>query len=215
MQENYEKQYHENVHDSLVFNNRYYNCRAKLARLKYFKNLPDDIKILEFGCGLGQDIYLFPNSVGYDISAYSLDFCRAKGITTIRSMDGAEDHAFDVVYSAHTLEHIINPYETLTALKSKINKNGKLILILPTEKHGKASFEMDTNQHLFCWNFRTINNLLIKCGFEVLENKYFRGIGYDKFLFTSSFGIHFYRRVTQFIAFVFGIKELYIIAQPK
>ena len=215
MQDNYEKQYHEAVHDSLVFNTRYYNCRAKLARMKYFKNLPDDSRILEFGCGLGQDIFLFPNSVGYDISTYSLDFCKSKGIAVITDLNEAEDHTFDVVYSAHVFEHITNPWEILNLLKTKLKPSGKLILVLPTEKHGKASFDMDINQHLFCWNFRTINNLLIKSGFEILENKYFRGIGYDKLLFTSRLGINFYRRITQFVAFSLGIKELFIIARPK
>ena len=213
--EGYEKSYHDTVHDSLVFNDEYYIKRAKLAQMKYFSNIPKETKILEFGCGLGQDIYLFPNGVGYDISQYCLDLCKKRGIKVIHDLDEIEDKSFDIVYSAHTLEHVINPHEVILQMKAKLKDNGKLMLILPTERLRKASFELDTNQHLYSWNFRTINNLLIKSGFDILENKYYRGIGYDKLLFASRLSINFYRWLTYLTAFLCGIKEMMIIAKKK
>jgi len=211
----YEKNYHETVHDRLINNRRYYETRAKLARMKYFKGIPENARILEFSCGLGQDTFYFPNAVGFDISEYCLDFCRNQGKKVINDLNQVEDHSFDVVFSSHTLEHVDNPYEVLVNLRKKLDKDGILILVLPCEHHGKANFELDVNQHLFCWNFRAINNLLINTGYTIAKNKYFRGIGYDKLLFTSYLGIGFYRRITQLAAYIFRIKELYIIARPK
>jgi len=211
----YEEQYHETVHNRLVNNPKYYEARAMVAKRKYFPNIPENARILEFSCGLGQDTLYFPNTVGFDISDFCLDFCRKKGKTVINDLNLAENHTFDLVFSAHTLEHVKNPYEILLQLREKINNNGSLMLILPCEGHGKASFSFDVNQHLFCWNFRAINNLLLTAGFTIIENKYFRGAGYDKLLFTSRFGIPFYQKVTQIMAWVNGIKELCVIAKPK
>lgn len=211
----YEEQYHNAVHNRLVGNAKYYEARARVAKRKYFSNIPENTRILEFSCGLGQDTLYFPNTVGFDISEFCLDFCRKKGKTVINDLKLAENHSFDLVFSAHTLEHVPNPYEILVQLKEKLNDNGRLMLVLPCEQHGKASFELDVNQHLYCWNFRAINNLLLTAGFSILENRYFRGAGYEKFLFTSNFGIPFYQKVTQIVAFLNGIKELCVIAKPK
>jgi SAM-dependent methyltransferase len=211
----YEEQYHETVHNSLVNNPRYYEARAKVAKRKYFRTIPENARILEFSCGLGQDTLYFPNTVGFDISDFCLEFCRQKGKKVINDLAQAENHSFDLVFSAHTLEHVTNPFEILKTLREKLNEKGKLMLILPCESHGKASFEFDVNQHLFCWNFRTINNLLLTAGYSILENKYFRGAGYDKFLFTSSLGIPVYQCVTHTVAFFSGIKEICVIAKPK
>lgn len=203
------------VHNSLVNNTMYYEARAKIAKRKYFAGIQEDARILEFSCGLGQDTLYFPNSVGFDVSEFCLEFCRKKGKSVINDLSLAEDHSFDLVFSSHTLEHVTNPYEVLKTLRGKINQKGKLMLILPCEHHGKAGFTFDVNQHLFCWNFRTINNLLLTAGYSIVENRYFRGAGYEKFLFTSRFGIPFYGWITRTVAVLNGIKELCIIAKPK
>ena len=211
----YEKDYYSTIYGDSNLKEGLYPAKAKIALNKYFKGFPKDIKILDFGCGLGHNTYLFPNSVGYDISEFSLDFCRKMGKQVINNIEDAEDNSFDVVFSSHTLEHVENPYETLEILKRKLKPDGRLILILPVEHHRKASFKIDINQHLFCWNFRTINNLLIKRGFEILKNKYCHGIGYQKLYFISKISQRLFECVTTFISRILFIKEMMIVAKVK
>jgi len=82
------------------------------------------------------------------------------------------NEAFDVVLTSHVLEHLEQPFENLTLLHSKLKPSGKLIVVLPTERHGLVPFDIDKDQHLYAWNFRTLNNLLQRAGFKVLKNRY-------------------------------------------
>jgi SAM-dependent methyltransferase len=62
----YEEWYHTERH-STHFNDDYYNARAEIAVKKFFDGFDTSKSILDFGCGLGQNIYKIPNAVGYDI----------------------------------------------------------------------------------------------------------------------------------------------------
>ncbi len=209
----YEEDYHSFVHNYLIYNPKYYNARARLALKRYFSDVPEDYKILEFGCGLGQNIYLLPNAVGYDISKFALGFSKNKGVNTIEDLKDVNN--FDVVFSSHVLEHVENPCETINIMKSKLKKNGKLILILPVEKHEKVKFRLDKHQHLYCWNFKSINNLLIKSGFKIVENKYLHGGGYKKLLLVSRIYFKLYILLTRLTGFLYGTKEMKIVATKK
>ena len=70
----YEEKYHQEIHKYLLKDEEYYTLRAKLAKERYFKNISESKKILEFGCGLGQNIFNLNNAEGYDISKFSLGF---------------------------------------------------------------------------------------------------------------------------------------------
>jgi hypothetical protein len=83
---------------------------------------------------------------------------------------------------------------------------------LPYEKHGKAKFELDLNQHLYMWNFQTINNLLLLSGFEIRSNKYVRGAGYNRLLPLAKINFGLYRRATNALSRIMGIKEMMIEA---
>jgi hypothetical protein len=85
---------------------------------------------------------------------------------------------------------------------------------LPYEKQGKVLLEPDVHQHLYCWNFRTINNLLYRVGFSVNSNKfYYRNTGLKKLSFFGKYNLKFYYYVTLFIGMIFGFKELFILAE--
>ena len=209
----YEKEYHTDKHRYL-HNDEYYKARAKLTLKKYFNNVQRGQSVLEFGCGMGQNIYYLPNAYGYDISSYALQKCREKRIKVYNDFDKVPENSFDVVFSCHVLEHLEDPLKNIKQLRKKLKKDGKLILVLPVEKHRKASFRPDKNQHLYSWNFRTINNLLAKSGFKVTENEYLRGKAYMKLLPFSSISFGLYSFLTGF-AGLFGGKEMKIVAVKK
>ena len=208
----YERDYHLEKHAYLYKDEKYYDVRAKLSILKYFLGIQKDSKILEFGCGLGHNIISFPNAIGYDISKFAIDFCKKKGINITNNLKSLKDDYFDVVFSCHVLEHLENPFKELEIIHKKLKKGGKLILILPVEKHQRVSLEIDSNQHLYCWNFRTINNLLTKVGFKPVENKYLWGTGYKKLLFFSRINFALYNFMTKLMGVILNAREMKMLA---
>ena len=207
----YEEWYHTERHNT-HFNNDYYTARAKIALEKFFSGIDKNARVLDFGCGLGQNIYLMPNAMGYDISKFGIEFCRKKGINATNVLDEVPAESFDVVLSAHVLEHHPHPKTMLEDIHSKMKKGGKMILVIPYERHGKAQFRLDLNQHLFMWNFQTINNLLLTTGFEIKENKYIHGAGYNKLLPLARMNFGIYHRATNALSRIMGIKEIMVVA---
>jgi len=207
----YESWYHSTRHSN-HFNDDYYNARAKIAVDKFFSGVDKNSKILDFGCGLGQNIFYMPAAMGYDISSFGIEFCNKKGINATTNMEAIPDEAFDVVFSAHVLEHHPHPMTMLEDMFRKLKKGQKLILVIPFERHGKGKFQYDLNQHLFTWNFQAINNLLITVGFKIQENRYIRGAGYFKLLPLAKLNFGLYRFATNLVSRIVGIKEMMIVA---
>ena len=208
----YEEWYHTERHNT-HFNEDYYTARARIAVSKFFSGFDISKRVLDFGCGLGQNIYKLPNATGYDISRFGVEFCRKKGISATNDLQDLPDESFDIVLSAHVLEHHPNPKEMLGNIFSKLKKGATLILVIPHEVHGKTQYSLDLNQHLFSWNFRTINNLLLTTGFLVRDNKYIRGAGYHKLLKLAKINFGLYRMSTNLLSRLAGIKEMMIIAE--
>lgn len=208
----YEEWYHTERHNT-HFNDDYYNARAEIALKKFFSGIDSSKRVLDFGCGLGQNIYRLPNAMGYDISKFGVEFCRKKGINATNNLADVPDEGFDIVVSTHVLEHHPNPTEMLGNIYSKLKKGGTLILVIPHEVHGKAKYTLDLNQHIFGWNFQNINNLLITTGFDVKNNKYLRGAGYNKLLKLAKINFNIYRLATNTLSVVSGIKEMMVIAE--
>ena len=209
---NYEGEYHSVRHPN-HFNKAYYDARAQIAVGKFFNGVDlENTSILDFGCGMGQNIYKLPNAVGYDISEYSLNFCRAKGLQVTNSLEDLEDESFDLVFSSHVLEHHPHPKTMLEEMASKLKPGKDMILILPFERHQKGKFELDLNQHLYNWNFQNINNLLITTGFKIRENKYVRGAGYNRLLPLNKVDFNLYKLATNTLSRLAGIKEMKIVA---
>jgi len=207
----YEEWYHTERHNT-HFNDNYYNARAKIALTKFFDGFDINSRVLDFGCGLGQNIYYLPNAMGYDISKFGVEFCKKKDIHATNEVKDVPDEAFDIVISTHVLEHHPNPKEMLQQIYSKLKKGASLILVIPHEVHGIPKYELDLNQHLFTWNFQAINNLLITTGFKVVKNKYVRGAGYNKLLKLAPINFNLYRTATNLLSRVSGIKEMMVVA---
>jgi predicted SAM-dependent methyltransferase len=90
--------------------------------------------------------------------------------------------AWDIVLCRHVLEHLESPLEHLKLMRELIAEDGELFLVLPREGHYDSSFTPDLNQHLYCWNFRTINNLLQRAGLRPYINRYAYVLGYRALL---------------------------------
>jgi SAM-dependent methyltransferase len=207
----YEEGYHKKRHEN-HYNEAYYNARAKIALTKFFGDTDINQRILDYGCGLGQNILYLPNAMGFDISAHGIEFCKSKGINATNNIDAVPAEGFDVVFTSHVLEHHPYPKQMIEEMKSKLKTGKKLLLVIPYERHGKAQFTLDLNQHLYCWNFQTINNLLLTCGFKIEGNKYVRGAGYYRLLPLAKISFGLYKFATNLASRLFGIKEIMVVA---
>ena len=210
----YEEAYHTARHPNHE-NPDYYEARGQVALRKFFKGFDTNSRILDFGCGYGQNMYYLKNSVGYDLSKYTVEFCRKKGKEATNSLEDIPDESCDIVFTAHVLEHHPNPKEMIDDMRSKLKPGKNLILVIPYERHGKAKFELDLNQHLFMWNFQNINNLLLMNGFKIKENRYIRGTGYNKLLFLAKINFGLYYFATNLLSRLLGIKEIMVVAEKK
>lgn len=214
----YEVEYHKNKHKHLYTDPVYYEARAELAKLRYFNGFKDleTKKILEFGCGLGHNLFWLPEQrrIGYDISSFAVDFFKSKGGKATTNITRIPDNAFDIVLSAHVLEHVENPLETLRVMHSKLRKGGRLILITPLDKDKKINDD-DVNQHLWTWTPQLMTNLLIKAGFTPVDNEIIPTCGYKKFLQFRKFGLKTYDFITRLAGRIVSDKELKFVAVKR
>lgn len=207
--DDYEEEYHQHTHKNLLDNQDYYLARAGVAKLQYFKDVTNQ-RLLEFGCGLGNNIALLKNAWGYDISKFALTKAKENGIKVISDIEDCKD--FDIVFSRHVLEHCEEPMRELRKMRDCLRKGGKLILVLPVECQRRVPLEFSDNQHLYCWNFQTINNLLVKTGFKPITNEFTRGTGYRKLQFLHRISLPIYSLATQLASYCTGSKELFVEA---
>lgn len=210
----YEEWYHTERHNT-HFNDDYYNARGRIAVKKFFSGIEPGKSILDFGCGLGQNILYMPNAMGYDISKFGVEFARKKGIKATNNLDEIPDASFDVILSAHVLEHHPHPKQMLEDVRSKLKQGGTFILVLPHETHGQTEGKLDLNQHLYTWNFQAITNLLLTTGFTVKQTRYIRGAGYNRLLPLAKINFGLYRTATNILSVLTGIKEMMIIAEKN
>ncbi len=215
----YENDYHENRHQHLYNNPAYYRARAELSKRRYFKGnieRPYDLPILEFGVGLGQNLFWLPKGkrFGYDISDFAINFFKSKGGIATKDITKIEDESFGIVFSAHVLEHVDNPLETLRVMHSKLRTGGKLILITPLDKP-KICSGPDINQHLFTWTPQLMINLLIKAGFTPLEYDIIPTFAYKKLLPFRKLGIGAYDFVTRLAGMIVRDRELKFVAVKR
>lgn len=213
----YNKDYHKLKHSYLLEDENYYLARAKLAFKWYFSKIKeiDNLKVLEFGGGLGQNVFLLKNRSIYDISKFSLDFCEEKGIPVIREYKKIPNESFNIILSCHCLEHLKNPLENLKFLHKKLKKEGRLILIIPRLPQRKSKLKPDQNYELYSWTFRTINNLLDSAGFRVVSNRYIYRTMMKKLVFLNKLNFHIYRFGVYISGLILNSKEIKVEAVKK
>jgi len=128
--------------------------------------------VLDFGCGGGYMIEKLKckNKYGVDINSYARQVAGKKGIKVFRNLEEIPKNTkFDVIISHHTLEHIPYPFEVLTQLSQKLEKNGIVICVVPIDdwRSQKNFAPRDINKHLFAWTPLLLGNLFSLAGFRI------------------------------------------------
>jgi SAM-dependent methyltransferase len=173
--------YHANKH---FLNDEVKAMMAETRVKKFLKYINPDTLLLEYGIGGGFNIknIICKEKHGFDIATSIREQIESMGIKFFCKEEDVPNKHYDVIICHHVLEHVPNPPETLSIIKSKLKDDGRLILVLPYEYNWRFSkFDKnDKNFHLYAWNVQTLTYLVSQVGYECVETQ-IRSCGYDRF----------------------------------
>ena len=180
----YEREYHEKVHRNLLKNNNYYLFRTRYANDNYLKYFNKSAKMLEFGRGIGQNIFLRKDdSIGIDISDFCIEECKKRDIKVQKKIEKIKDGSFDGIITIHCLEHLENPSYYLKEFYRVLKPEGLLVVVLPDipRNSPEKNFVPNIAQHFFNWRFHEFNELLSHNGFKMRLNRFNYANGFSLF----------------------------------
>ena len=133
------------------------------------------------------------------VGAEAIRLCRFRGLTVFDTIEEVPKHAWDIVFCRHVLEHVEQPLPALITMRKLIVPTGEVYLVLPKEDHFRLHIAPDEDQHIFCWNFRAINNLLFRVGLVPYLNDYRYVLGWHRLLPVRRWlGPEAYYQITKF-----------------
>ncbi len=156
---------------------RNYTLSQKLSIVKRFSTKK---RILDYGCGPGvfankmiqsnYEVTGFEPSEEVDHSEYS------NKIKFIKSFEALQkENKFDIITAWHVIEHVHRLKPTIKSLRKLLESDGLFIIAVPNinsydAEHYKEKWAAyDVPRHLYHFSQTSINSLLIKNKFELLE----------------------------------------------
>jgi len=155
---------------------------------KKFSNLDRNLKILDICCGDGRGLQKFKelgfnNVTGVEISDEKINFAKTMGYNIIKRdiccgpFDFGEN--YDIIYSSHTIEHVLNPEYTIKNIMNLLKENGTFFLVLPYPDTTAADPNNDHRFKIHCGvvplglhiadNGLTTVNIINDMGFKVVN----------------------------------------------
>ncbi len=190
----YDMNYHADKFGEMLKDKNKYLSRGRFVSGEIFKyDFDKESKVLEFGCGIGQNLVIIKNAYGFDIDKELYPFLKERGIKTFNSLKEIPNKFFDEILLSMVLEHLPNPIETLTFLRKKLKKNGKIRIVVPgLTYYIREDINKSIDGHIFGWSFYEMNYLLNYCGFQNLLDKKLYRKGYERFapFYKISFGLY-------------------------
>jgi len=166
-----------------------YKIRSSLEvkrLLSWCKDLPDNARILDVGCGDGFHLKLLREYgkkdwtlEGVDIDKRAVQAAENAGLKvylgSVEKIDLPKD-AYDLAFMIQTIEHLEKPYEILTAVKRILKPNGKLVIV--TDNTDSIDFRFFKGgywggyhfpRHWNLFNQNSLAKLAEKVGFEIAD----------------------------------------------
>lgn len=148
----------------------------------------DGKSIIDIGCGWGQALLYFRdhgyNCYGFDPAPEAVAYGKDRGLNLkcagLETLTVFGDKKFDVVMMNNVLEHLSDPEQTMSEIRSSlINEDGFLIVDVPNEFndfqvagqkiHGLDEWWVAPPGHLNYFSLETLSNLMRGTGFSVLN----------------------------------------------
>lgn len=163
---------------------------------KLLRNYGVDVgqKILDVGCGYGDQLWYFKQS-GREVWGIEPSVHRAQqanamlgGNVENNEVEGVDftqvfqpDQRFDLIYLNQVLEHLHNPLEVLKSLRGLLNKGGKLLIGVPSLFSEAVSFFSFSITHSHSFSSNALRNLLALGGFRFVQDLSFPAYCYMVF----------------------------------
>jgi SAM-dependent methyltransferase len=143
---------------------------GRIEAAKFAPFIREQDSVLDFGCGGGFTLKNIPclRRVGVEINPLAQAAAAANGLECFVDLALLPSHTFDVVFSNHSLEHVLHPILALKEMRRVLKPGGKLILVLPIDDwHRQRTFRpSDPDHHLFTWTPQLLGNCLVETGFD-------------------------------------------------
>lgn len=148
-------------------------------RFDSMKALLPNKKLLDFGCGAGGFLNK-ARQLAASVSGIELELRVKKHwhdqITIHSNIESAEGE-YDLITAFHVVEHLPDPIAILKILATKLSKNGRMIVEVPSSDdalltlYDSSAFQHFTywSQHLFLFNAETLRHLAKKAGLRILS----------------------------------------------
>ena len=140
---------------------------------KFRKSVKATDRVLDFGCGGG---FLLKNlncagRYGIEPNATAREAATRNGATVYANSSDAlkalGPGSIDTIISDNALEHALEPWRELSALRPLLKRGGILHVVVPCENIGWKFQADDINQHVYSWGPQSLGNLAKAAGFEV------------------------------------------------
>lgn len=134
--------------------------------LKHFSG-----RVLDIGCGIGDVLRLYPDSIGVDADPGCVSFCRSQGLPCVlASADTLPfgDDSFDGVLLNNVLEHIERPEAVFGEVRRVLKQGGVLVLELP----GKKGYAYDPT-HVRYWDRAAVSSFLAERNFTSVRTWFY------------------------------------------
>ena len=160
----------------------------------FTNNLNRSYLHLDLGCGNGfltnQISSFFKETHGYDVSGDGIKFAskinnnKTKFFTTDENLSNINEDNYEIVTLIEVIEHVYDPDNFLKLTKTKIKKNGKIVISTPFHGYIKNltiallnKFDHHFNPlwlhgHIKFFSKNTLKKILEKNGFKILKIHY-------------------------------------------
>ena len=182
-------QYYEDY--SKTFRSKEWKQRAKLNLINLSKSLKDysyrynsnkkNISLLDFGCGLGLTLdtakKLDWEVKGVEMNEFCINFCEKKNHKVYSYLSEIDENIkFDIITLFDVVEHVPNPTNLLKDLKTKLSKDGFLIITCPNWNSLERIFFQNNwkaidPQHYHYFTIKTMMQILQKANFKIIQIK--------------------------------------------
>lgn len=156
-------------------------ARDLTPHIELIRTLTKSGRVLDYGCSWGYGPYQLQGAgyevLGYEISAPRAEYGRRHlSVDITPSLDAVPSGSFDVIYSAHVLEHIPDPKIAFRDFQRLLKRDGVLVLYVPNagsnaaRRLGTAWGPMIGEKHVLALTAEFFERNLTPYGFRLLFN---------------------------------------------